>query len=69
MQNLNYVCPKCQNTQYEIDQMRATGGTFSKIFDIQNKHFTSVTCTRCRYTEFYKADSSQLGNIFDFLTN
>ncbi len=67
--NINFVCPKCRNTQCEIDQMRATGGALAKIFDVQNKKFTSVTCTRCRYTEFYKTDTTTIGNIFDFLTN
>lgn len=70
MSNLiRYTCPKCANKTYEIDQMQATGGTFSKLFNIQNKKFTSVTCTRCSYTEFYKGDTSTLGNIFDFFTN
>lgn len=69
MKNLNYTCPKCGNKTYEIDQMSATGGTFSKIFDVQNKKFTSITCERCTYTEFYKAKSSALSNIFDFFTN
>ncbi|MBC8481186.1 MAG: GTP-binding protein [Planctomycetes bacterium] len=31
--------------------------------------FTTVTCKRCSYTEIYKADSSTIGNIFDFFTN
>jgi len=66
---LNFVCPKCSNTTYEIGEFRATGGMLSKIFDVQNKRFTTVTCTRCKYTEIYKADSSTLGNIFDFFTN
>ena len=69
MQNLNYKCPKCGNTEYEIGEMRATGGALSKIFDVQNKHFTHVTCTRCTYTEFYQVKSGMLGNIFDFFTN
>lgn len=69
MQGLNYSCPKYGNLECEIGEMRATGGTLSKIFDVQNKHFTHVTCARCKYTEFYKADSSMLGNIFDFFTN
>ncbi len=69
MNNLDYKCPKCGNTEYEVGEMRATGGTLSKIFDIQNKHFSTVTCTRCKYTEFYRAKSSTLGNIFDFFTN
>ena len=66
---LNYTCPKCSNRTYEISEMRATGGTLSKIFDIQNKKFTSVTCQRCSYTEFYKASTSALSNVFDFFTS
>ncbi len=69
MDDLNYECPKCLGTEYEIGEIRTTGGALSKIFDVQNKHFTSVTCSRCRYTEFYQAKSSTLGNIFDFFTN
>ncbi|MTI66187.1 MAG: GTP-binding protein [Firmicutes bacterium] len=62
-----WKCPKCSNTYYETDQFQATGGTFSKLFDVQNKKFSTVTCTKCKYTEIYKADTSDLGNIFDFL--
>ena len=47
---------------------RATGGIFARLFDVQNRKFTTVTCERCRYTEIYKAESSTLGNIFDFFT-
>ena len=65
---LNYTCPKCTNKTYDVGQLRATGGTLSKIFDIQNQKYTSVTCGRCKYTEFYKADTSALSNIFDFFT-
>ncbi|MEA1985964.1 MAG: zinc ribbon domain-containing protein [Candidatus Marinimicrobia bacterium] len=68
MEQLNYRCPKCGNTEYEVDEIRATGGMFSKIFDVQNKRFTTVTCTKCSYTELYKAKSSSLGNVFDFFT-
>ena len=66
---LNYTCPKCSNKTYEVGQMRATGGTLSKIFDIQTEKFTSITCDRCKYTEFYKAPTGSLSNIFDFFTN
>jgi predicted nucleic-acid-binding Zn-ribbon protein len=69
MDRLNYICPKCSNSQCEISEMRTTGGFLSKVFDVQNRKFTTVTCTRCRYTEIYQADSSMLGNIFDFFTN
>jgi predicted nucleic-acid-binding Zn-ribbon protein len=69
MDKLSYTCPKCENTQCEISEIRTTGGFLSKVFDVQNRKFTTVTCTRCRYTEIYQADSSMLGNIFDFFTN
>lgn len=68
MKNLNYTCPKCGNTSYQIGQMRATGGTLSKIFDIQTEKFTSVSCQKCTYTEFYKTKTSGLSNVFDFFT-
>ena len=69
MQSLNYRCPKCSNNTYETGEMRAASGFWTKIFDIQSARFTTVTCGRCRYTEIFKADSSMLGNIFDFFTN
>lgn len=69
MKPLNYICPKCGNTSCTIDEMRATGGTLSKIFDVQNKKFTTVICNRCTYTEFYKTKTSAISNIFDFFTS
>ncbi len=64
-----YVCPKCGNTQFEADEIRTTGGRFSKIFDIQNKKFTAISCTKCKYTELYKGTTSAAGNILDFFTS
>ena len=68
-QQLSYRCPKCGNTRYETGQISTAGGFWSKIFDVQHKKFTTVTCDRCKYTEIYKADTSALGNIFDLFTN
>lgn len=69
VQTLNYTCAKCKNKTYVIGEMRATGGIWSKIFDIQTEKYTSVTCERCKYTEFYKASTRALSNIFDFFTS
>ncbi len=69
MDPLNFKCAKCDNTQYEVGEFRATGGFLTKLFDIQSRRFTTVTCARCKYTEIYRADSSMLGNIFDFFTD
>ena len=68
MKTLNYTCPKCESHDYTLGQMRATGGTLSKIFDVQTEKYTSVTCKRCTYTEFYKTKTSGLSNVFDFFT-
>lgn len=66
--NFQYKCPKCGNTRYETDEIRTTGGALSKIFDVQNKKFTVVSCTNCHYSELYKGTTSTLGNIFDLFT-
>ncbi len=68
MQHQNWHCQKCSNRDFDTDQFRAAGGMFAKIFDVQNKRFTTVTCTNCHYTEMYRTDSSTLGNVFDFFT-
>ena len=68
MDQLNYKCPKCSGSQYEVGEFRAAGGFWSKIFDVQGKRFSTVTCSNCRYTEIYHAKSSMLGNIFDLFT-
>jgi predicted nucleic-acid-binding Zn-ribbon protein len=59
----------CIKVDVLIDQFQATGGSFAKMFDVQNKKFTTVSCRRCGYTELYKGDTSTLMNILDFLTD
>jgi predicted nucleic-acid-binding Zn-ribbon protein len=36
-----------------------------KVFDVEGRKFSTVTCDRCMHTEFFKADRSALANIFD----
>ena len=69
MQEFNYICPKCRNTACDVGEFRAAGGFLGKLFDIQSKRFTTVTCNNCQYTEIYRASSSMLGNIFDLFTD
>ena len=64
----NWQCPKCANDEFEAGQFRAVGGAVSRLFDLQNRKFTTVSCTRCGFTEVYKADSSALGKVFDLFT-
>ncbi len=67
MERKQYICPKCGNREYEADQFQATGGNFAKIFDVQNKKFTTISCRRCGYTELYKTETSAGWNVLDFL--
>ena len=66
--NGRFRCPKCGHTQCDVSEMRATGGILSKIFDVQSRRFTTVTCGQCTYTEFYRTKTSMIGNVFDFFT-
>jgi predicted nucleic-acid-binding Zn-ribbon protein len=61
----NYRCLRCHHTQCSIGELHAAGGTWSKIFDIEGRKFTTVTCERCRHTEFFQADRNTLASIFD----
>ena len=66
---LKFNCPKCENTNCDLGELRAAGGFWSKIFDVQGARYSSVTCSRCKYTELFKAPTSKMGNIFDLFTN
>jgi predicted nucleic-acid-binding Zn-ribbon protein len=68
MEHRNWQCAKCGNRSFETDQFRATGGMFSKVFDVQNKRFTTVSCAHCTYTEIYRTKTSKLGDVLDFFT-
>jgi hypothetical protein len=59
----DYGCPKCGHTETETDSIATSGTGLSKMFDIQNRSFTVVTCTNCGYSELYRAQSS--GNLTD----
>ena len=71
-ESLRFTCSKCRGNDCEIGEIHAVGGFWGKIFDVQNRKLTTVTCTRCRYTELYATDDSTggstLADIFDFLT-
>ena len=69
MEHNNYSCPKCQNRSFETDVMSTTGGGLSRIFDIQSRRYTTVSCSNCGYTEIFKKQrGSTLENIFDLFT-
>ena len=58
------VIPKVCRENYNLGEIRATGSFWSKIFNIQNKRFSSVTCEKCSYTELYRRQSASTMAIF-----
>ena len=64
-----FECAKCHSHEYETGQLRTTGSGLSRFFNIQNQKYTTVSCTKCGYTELYKLDGSGVGNLVDFFTN
>ncbi len=64
----DWICPKCENEHFETAELRASGGGISSMFDIENQQFTTVTCTRCHYTELYRTDANSIQQVLDFLT-
>jgi len=70
MERKTYTCPKCGGRKADIDEIRTTGAGFTKYFNIQNRKFTTVSCSNCGFTEFYRGiRSSGASNVLDFLTN
>lgn len=70
MKQMKFTCPKCGNKNADIDQIRTTGSGFTRYFNLQNRKFTSISCTRCGFTELYKSGiTGGASNIIDFLTN
>ena len=62
-----FSCPKCGCLQYASDQFQATGGSFAKLFDVQNKKFITISCVQCGFTELYRAETTTGMNVLDFL--
>jgi len=58
-------CVKCNHHEAEVGESRQSGSGLASMFDVEGLRFTTVSCTRCSYTEFYKGDSSVLGALFD----
>lgn len=64
----NFESTQCHHRGSDIGKIRTVGGFCSKIFDMQNRKFSTVTCSRCSYTKLYPADGSTLRNAFGLFT-
>ena len=59
-------CPKCGNKYFNLGEVYMAGSLLTKIFNIQNRKFSSFTCTKCTYTEFYQIPAKRALNVLDF---
>jgi uncharacterized protein len=70
MEHIKFKCLKCAGTEYDTGEIRAAGGFWTKIFNIQNRKFNTISCSHCGYTEIYSNKKAGTGeNILDFFTN
>lgn len=53
-------CPKCGHENAQVDEIATTGTGFSRLFDVQNRRFSVVTCQNCGYTEFYRGPDADV---------
>ena len=66
---VSYKCLKCSCAEYAEGEIRAAGGFWTKIFNIQNRKFKTVSCKNCGYTEIYSKRGNEAENVLDFFTN
>jgi|WetSurMetagenome_2_1015567.scaffolds.fasta_scaffold177695_1 uncharacterized protein len=65
-QILKYKCPKCGTSQHEIGEIWTAGSMWTRILGFHNRRFTSVTCSMCHFTEFYKVPRKNIGEVVNF---
>ena len=69
MEQRQFSSIKCSGTEYTGGEIRTTGSGVSRFLNLQNQKFSSVSCSNCGYTEFYRMAGGRAGNILDILTN
>ncbi|KAL9652492.1 hypothetical protein ABK040_000064 [Willaertia magna] len=62
-----FICEKCGSQHYRLGEVRSCGSLMAKIFNVQNRRFTTITCTQCGYTQFFESSQSFLSNVLDIL--
>jgi uncharacterized protein len=60
-----YECAKCGHPEFDVGEIRASGGILSSVFEVESEKFAYISCKRCGYTEFYRGERSILRHIFD----
>jgi predicted nucleic-acid-binding Zn-ribbon protein len=65
MEQRQYTCEKCHATTFKAGEIRTTGSGISRLFNLQNQKYQTVSCTKCGFTELYRLDGSGFGNVID----
>lgn len=60
-----FGCEKCGNQSASTDEISTTGSGLSKMFDIQTKKFTVVSCDNCGYSELYRDVGNRGSDVVD----
>lgn len=63
---LKYTCPKCGSKEYDLSEIRVAGSFFSHLSNFGPRVFTTVTCSRCHYTDMYKIPLKRIAEAFSF---
>jgi predicted nucleic-acid-binding Zn-ribbon protein len=63
----DYRCHRCGCETFHKGEARVSTGFLGRFFNVSSGRFITASCNRCGYTEFYKRDSSTVGNILDYL--
>lgn len=66
---IKYTCPKCGGKEYKLSEMRAHYSLMSIFNSFGYRVFTTVTCRRCHYTEFYRIPLRKISESFIFQQN
>lgn len=70
MAKTSYICEKCKSVECRTGEIRTTGAGISRFLNLQNQKYSTVSCSKCGYTELYRMDGGGVaGNILDVLTN
>ena len=69
MEQHQFECVKCFETEYKAGEIRTTGSGISRFLSVLNQKFATVSCGGCGYKELYRMGGRGVGNIFDILTN
>jgi uncharacterized protein len=63
---VKYVCPKCGSKNCTISTIWASRSIIAKFLDIQDRRYTTVSCSVCQYTELYHLPPKRLNEVLEY---